>query len=746
MKIVIKINKEIFFILLLVILLAVVGCEQFNLDNLSDEDLRRISENAVICNDPYIRVGLECCLDLNGDNICDNEERVPGEVQEDLSPNPDKDSEDNTNNDQPDPASDSNRQPVPPTGNADASVPDNSDLRSPSGITNPFSVFRRPSLELPALGQSFTEPTFGTTLRRVGEVQREIDDLGAQHWQRHEYSQLHPFNADTSVIMMNTNGITAFRDLNTLETIFEFPNLVWNPRWNPLNANEIYRYDLSNNRVKLVKTNIRTKITEDVILFPAQYLDLALPASNEELSHDGRWITSYVYDRNDNGYFIAYDLINNRFGAQLKERGDLFGKADQCGTYRESNNPDIGGGFDAGPNWVAASPKGKMVIAWNRPGNERCRGVEVYDIVTGTYLGHIGDRGSHSDLALDKQGNEWYIAFHQGIPGGTLDSYIGATKLPGAAANSYEAVLEKPYFKLLLGPGYGHTWHLSCKGPAGVCVVTSEPEIEGRPFDDEIYLIYLDGKIGIDNNNGAKVRRLAHTRTTDNCNEDTTGDYNYRVQPQASMSRDGSYVVFASNWGNCKGGSFDYLVDLRGKDLSSPTAAQGGQASDLPENNPEEDKNEGTTRSPDNDNSDEGRTENSEQNQFGATHTGSTTLGPLPALINTELEFDRIEDNGVGRFRMVLNDFLTDTDEQYCLDEEPWLSKITEDIYIKITGSSLYSKPTWKLDYDLCNTRRSREYLVTPLSGPGDYEVVICIDNKINNWHYCSESSRVVVS
>ncbi|MDD5111467.1 MAG: PQQ-binding-like beta-propeller repeat protein [Candidatus Altiarchaeota archaeon] len=34
--------------------------------------------SAIMCNSPYIRVGVQCCLDLNGNEICDSSECIPG--------------------------------------------------------------------------------------------------------------------------------------------------------------------------------------------------------------------------------------------------------------------------------------------------------------------------------------------------------------------------------------------------------------------------------------------------------------------------------------------------------------------------------------------------------------------------------------------------------------------------------------------------------------------------------------------
>ena len=78
-----------FSLLLIIIIIFVVGCQGIDLSQVSDEDLERISEKAVICNDPYIRVGTSCCLDKNSNEVCDDDESQI--IEEDNSCNTDSD-------------------------------------------------------------------------------------------------------------------------------------------------------------------------------------------------------------------------------------------------------------------------------------------------------------------------------------------------------------------------------------------------------------------------------------------------------------------------------------------------------------------------------------------------------------------------------------------------------------------------------------------------------------------------------
>lgn len=69
-------------------MVLISACSEIDVSQLSDEDLERISEKAVVCNDPYMRFGTGCCLDNNTNSICDEDEFI-----EELEPESIEDSE-----------------------------------------------------------------------------------------------------------------------------------------------------------------------------------------------------------------------------------------------------------------------------------------------------------------------------------------------------------------------------------------------------------------------------------------------------------------------------------------------------------------------------------------------------------------------------------------------------------------------------------------------------------------------------
>jgi hypothetical protein len=67
-------KKQVLLGILILSALVLVGCESIDLSQVSDEDIERISEKAVVCNDPYIRFGTSCCLDKDSNKICNQDE------------------------------------------------------------------------------------------------------------------------------------------------------------------------------------------------------------------------------------------------------------------------------------------------------------------------------------------------------------------------------------------------------------------------------------------------------------------------------------------------------------------------------------------------------------------------------------------------------------------------------------------------------------------------------------------------
>lgn len=431
----------------------------------------------------------------------------------------------------------------------------NSSPSNELGITDPYQVFAEPNLVRPGSGEYFTDPVFGTTIRRLSGR--------TNGYERHEYSQLQAYNSDHSKVLLNSSSLGYIvRDTESLEVIFTLPGDINAPRWWPKHPNRVIYFDSNdvgsgNRLVRIDSSNILTGERETIATLPDRFDRVAGAISWEELSRDGRWITAYLYNTDGNMTFLAYDLENKQVGAEITLSGDLYGGA--CSAS------------GAGPNWLAPSPLGNyLVIQWNGDGRRgdspRCTGVEAYDIESGEYVGHVGSHRHHSDMGLDHHGREIYVTDYFG-----QNDLLTTTLFPGSPN------FEDSYDKVILDSAWFHLNHMSCQGPAGVCVITASGD-RGQPFDGEIYLVYTDGFAeDWGKNDLARVRRLAHHRSS-SCD--------YRAQPQASMSEDGSFVIYGSDFGNCGGGADAYAIYL--EELpSSPTPSPEPSLEPEPEPRPE---------------------------------------------------------------------------------------------------------------------------------------------------------------
>jgi hypothetical protein len=179
-------------------------------------------------------------------------------------------------------------------------------------------------------------------------------------------------------------------------------------------------------------------------------------------------------------------------------------------------------------------------------GSIGCGGFETYDLQTGTFIGHVYDGHQHSDLGVLPDGNtEFVMPFEQYHPSGR--GSVAYRVLPGPAVG-----LSEPNYSLVFDWNSGGG-HISCQGPNGTALVSfgAVNTADGMtPFEGEIVLFRTD----------RTVRRLAHHRSS---------ECGYWVQPRASISGDGRYIVFASDWGrklDCPptdlGRGDPYIIDL----------------------------------------------------------------------------------------------------------------------------------------------------------------------------------------
>ncbi len=428
------------------------------------------------------------------------------------------------------------------TPTSDGAAPTATATPAGIGLTDPDMVVTPAPLPLQPVGTPFVDPVFGTTLRRVSNTSV------SGGFETHIYSQLQAFSADNTYLLLDGSASFVVRRVSDLSLVAGLDTSEWNvPRWHPTRPHTLIHFDSNADTViRLQFTDVDTLVTTTVFTFPAQYERIRVNQSFDEVSEDGRWLAGMV-TRNDGASMIfTLDLQNLTLGALLPVPDLYAGPCESDPQWPEAE-----------PDWIGVSPLGNyLVVQWARDGITRCSGLETFDLQTGDFVGRVYDGHQHGDLGVDSDGvTELFMTFEMYHPSG--NEALGVRQLPGASTVS--------------APTYVQTldWigdHISCRGPHGVCLVTTYDNETGgwSALEGELFLQYTDGS----------VLRLVHHRSS-GCG--------YWVQPRASMSRDGRYVVFASDWGqetgtdscgsgNSLGGGDPYIIDLLAGSSDFPAA------------------------------------------------------------------------------------------------------------------------------------------------------------------------------
>lgn len=383
-----------------------------------------------------------------------------------------------------------------------------------TGLTDPNRIVVPAPLPLPAVGSTFTDPTFGTSLRRVSGV----SERGG--FESQIYSQLQAFSADSAHMLLTGSDGYVVRRSSDFARVGGFDTSNWNvPRWHPTQAHTLVHFDGNDdNDLTLQFTDIRTGVTRDVFTFPATYWTILGNQSFDELSRDGRWLAGMANRFDGERVLFTLDLVNRRLAVELP----------LSVIYTTHARPDPEWG-QIEPDWVGVSPLGNtMVVQWKRDGTAGASGLETFDIQTGAFRGRVMEGHQHGDMNVLADGRtEVFMTFDFTHPSG--DQWLAYRALPGTATVS------PPVFVRPLA--WFTAAHISGQGPNGTFLVTASnsPGDRQTPFEGEVFLLHTDGR----------VERLVHHRSTES---------RYFAQPRATISADGRFVLFASDWGRTGGG------------------------------------------------------------------------------------------------------------------------------------------------------------------------------------------------
>lgn len=409
--------------------------------------------------------------------------------------------------------------------------------------TEPTAIIQSIALGRPAVGAVETDFAFDTQFRRVSSA----SETGG--FETQSYSQLQAISPDSQFLLLESPNGYVIRRLDTLQAI-TLNTAAWNaPRWYTPRDHTVIHYDSNDDAILRVQlTNVQTEQMETVFTFPAPFERIRTTQSFDELARDGRWMAGLASQNGGEQVIFALDLQNGVLGAQIPLPQ----------LYNSACIPDPQWG-NIEPDWIGVSPLGRyLVVQWPADGTERCHGLETFDLTTGAFVGRVYDGHQHGDLGVLPDGDtEFFMTFELYNPNANGNLSIGYRTLPGTPT-----VSEPVYIQVM----DWHGAHISCQGPNGVCLVTTLGDAADgwSPLEGELFLQYTDGR----------VKRIMHHRSS-SCG--------YWVQPRASLSQDGRYAIFASDWAQETGvngcseevlGRGDpYLIDL---------SASGGEAANTP--------------------------------------------------------------------------------------------------------------------------------------------------------------------
>jgi len=418
--------------------------------------------------------------------------------------------------------------------------PDYTFVEVPDPLSGDNPTYPLIPMDVPVIGESFYDLRFGTILTRV----TEINGING----RHEYSRFDPFNANQSmVVLLPENDWFVYRTQSMLYN--QSSNLVMvlhgmaEPRWAPNDPNLIWCLQ----EFRIITVNVQTG--QETII--------------KDFSQDptiGPIITAepdvYRITTKDEGE----SSMDKRFWAFMLQGynapdGDPY-RPRYIFTW-DSQQDNVLGVYpiplsEAAIDWVGVSPKGNWVLI----GGLDYNGGNLVGLTMAnkelTQFHRLDYTTAHSDVGLDIEGNEVIVMQN------TRTDYIDLLPIdlntepilePGG---SYEGTNRTPLIRLFYADwspiGLNSGVHISCNFP-GYCVVSTniEPSVpEQNWLDRTITLVKLD-------QTQPRVFYLAKVYNT-------TGAY--WEETHATITNDGSKVVWVSNWGQDVGQEKVFLLQL----------------------------------------------------------------------------------------------------------------------------------------------------------------------------------------
>lgn len=403
-----------------------------------------------------------------------------------------------------------------------------------SGDNPPYPL---QAMGVPEIGKPFKDHHFATKLTRV----TRIDGSDG----RHEYSRFDPFNCDRSmIVLLHESGDymvykTASTPYNSRENAVATTNDIEDPRWD--NDNPDLLWGLSD--FKIVRDNMTTgsrEIIKDFAKDPAVKPILAAEPDlyritmrqEGEASRDRRY-WAFILQGSKDDYRPRYLLCWDRTQDTIP------------GLYKIAKN-------EADIDWVGMSVKGNWVLIGGMSSNSgNLKGFVMADRALSRFY-RIDYSTAHADVGLDIKGNEVIVMQN------TRTDYIDLlpldpkTKPILEAGGSYKGTNRTPLVRLYYDDnspiGFSAGLHISCNMP-GYCFVSTHlaPNDKDKNWLDRAHILI---KLDPENPRAVYLAKVYNT-----CEE-------YWEEAHGTITKDGSRIVYATNWNKDVGSEKMFLMQL----------------------------------------------------------------------------------------------------------------------------------------------------------------------------------------
>jgi hypothetical protein len=408
-------------------------------------------------------------------------------------------------------------------------------------VPNPLSgdnpLYQLQAMSVPEIGKPFKDYHYSTKLTRV----TQINGING----RHEYSRFDPFNKDKSmIVLLDDSGDynvykTNSMPYNSQNNFVRQTNNIEDPRWDNDNPNLLW--GLSD--FKIVRDNITTGSRETIKDFAAdstikQILDAEQDIyritmrQEGEASHDRRFWAFILQGSKDDyrpRYIFCWDRQENKIiGIYSIPAGES--EIDWVGMSVNGNWVLIGGMSDNSGNLKGLTMANKQLSQFHR----------------------IDYSTAHSDVGLDINGSEVIVMQNSRTDYIDLIPLDLKTKPILEPGGSYEGTNRIPLVRLYYDDDSPHGFsagvHISCNTP-GYCVVSTHitADDEDKNWLNRAHIII---KLAPNNPRAFYLAKVYNTYRE------------YWEETHGTITKDGSRIVWASNWNQDVGLEKMFLMQL----------------------------------------------------------------------------------------------------------------------------------------------------------------------------------------